>query len=71
MSTGSGPGAGALAVAAARARRLGRPVLVGSLTSPTVLVWAKPGGGFTVTERVLPVRVKHGGRWLPVSTRLA
>lgn len=70
LSTGSDPGAGALAAAAARADRLGRRVLVGSLTSPTMLVWARPGGGFAVTERVLPVRVRQAGQWVPVSTRL-
>lgn len=70
LSTGGGPGAAAMAAAAAKARRTGKRVLVSSMTTQTMLVWARPGGGFTVTERVLPVRVKQGRRWVPVSTRL-
>ncbi|HVB41849.1 MAG TPA: hypothetical protein VNF47_03980 [Streptosporangiaceae bacterium] len=67
---GTVAGVHALGVAAARARRLGRPVLVSALTTGTTQVWARPDDQLVVTERVLPVRVRHGRTWVPVSTHL-
>jgi hypothetical protein len=56
---------------ATAARRSGRPVTVGALTSETTTVTAQPGGGFTVKEYTLPVRVHQARGWVPVSTSLA
>lgn len=66
-----GPGtAGAVAAAAAVARRTGRSVRVGALTTETTQVSVAPNGTRTVTESVLPVRVRQGQNWVPVNTGL-
>lgn len=60
----------AMAAAAARAVATGRPVVVAALTTPTVTVSADPRGGFTLDESLLPVRVRRGAGWAPVSAAL-
>ena len=40
------------------------------LTTATSQTLAMPGGGLSVRENVLPVRVQGGGGWVPVSTAL-
>lgn len=57
--------------AASRAESTGKPVPVASMTTATTMTTADPGGGFTVTENAVPVRVRHGSGWIPVSTALA
>jgi len=56
---------------ATAARRSGKPVTVGALTSGTTTVTAQPGGGFTLKEYTLPVRVHQARGWVPVNTSLA
>jgi hypothetical protein len=56
---------------AAAARRAGRPVTVAALTTGTTTVIAQPGGGFTLKEYALPLRVRQGRSWVPVNTSLA
>jgi hypothetical protein len=70
-----GPGKAATAgqaaqTASARARATGRPVQVAGLTSQTTTVTAEPNGREVAREYVLPVRVHHGHRWVPVDTSL-
>jgi hypothetical protein len=68
---GSGAGSGkALSAAAEQAEAAGRPAPVAALTTATDTVVADPRGGFTLTENVLPVRVRRGGGWVAVSTDL-
>lgn len=57
----------AMTAASTSADRTGRTVTVGALTTPTQLVSARPGHGFLLSARVIPVRAKVGGRWVPVS----
>lgn len=56
--------------AARMARKTGHPVTASSLTTGTTAVTAEPSGGFRLQEYTLPVRVRHGNGWVPVSTRL-
>ncbi|MER7498946.1 LamG-like jellyroll fold domain-containing protein [Nonomuraea pusilla] len=56
--------------AAALARRTGRAVEVEALRGETRQVFAKPDGTFTLEQNVRPVRVRQGGRWVPVDTTL-
>jgi hypothetical protein len=58
------------AAAIARARQTGRPVVIPGLTTPTQSVTADTGGLLLARESVLPVRVRRGQGWVPVSTRL-
>jgi hypothetical protein len=66
------PGARATEVAAdaSKAKSTGQPVAIASMTTPTTITAADPGGGFTVTENSYPVRVWQGGAWVPVDTTL-
>jgi hypothetical protein len=61
-----GRGVGALAAA----RVTGHPVVVPGLTTPTTTVTVSPDGMWTLTDHVLPVRVRQHGRWVPVNTTL-
>jgi hypothetical protein len=45
------------------AERTGRRVTVPALTTPTSATTVSPGGTFTVTESLVPVRAWRGGRW--------
>jgi hypothetical protein len=54
----------------AQAHAAGRPVTVASATTQTSQTVANPGGTFTMTTHVLPVRVRSGGKWRPVSAAL-
>lgn len=47
-----------------------KPVVVSALTTPTTETLALPAGGLELRENVLPVRVRQGGTWVPVSTEL-
>lgn len=58
------------AAASARARAAGKAVQVAGLTTGTTTVTAEPNGTEVATTDVLPVRVRSGGRWVPVDTRL-
>ena len=68
---GSGAQAKEVAAADASAEATGQPVAIPSLTTATSLTTADPHGGFTVTESTVPVRVRQGSAWVPVSTALA
>lgn len=50
-------------LASARAKKTGKPVVASALTTATSVTVAKPGGLFTVTESLLPVRAYRGGKW--------
>ncbi|MFC5290281.1 FG-GAP-like repeat-containing protein [Actinokineospora guangxiensis] len=52
------------------ARRTGKPVEIGSLTTETTLVTANPGGTMTMTSTARPVRVRQNDEWVPVDTTL-
>jgi hypothetical protein len=52
------------------ARRTGRPVVASALTTPTQLVTVRPDGVIAVSSYVLPVRVRQGHVWVPVSLAL-
>jgi hypothetical protein len=56
--------------AVAQARATGKPVVVGSLTTGTLLETAKPDGTLVASTNILPVRVKTNAGWVPVDTRL-
>jgi hypothetical protein len=57
--------------ASEQATRAGTPVTVAALTTPTQVVTAKPGGGFTLSADVAPVRANVNGAWKPVDLRLS
>jgi hypothetical protein len=59
-----------LAAAVRAARSSGRPVVASALTTQTELVTAQPDGVVGVKSYVLPVRVRQGRGWVPVSTVL-
>jgi hypothetical protein len=63
-------GSAAVSAAVRQADSSGRPVTVAALTTATNVTVADPGGEVTVRENVLPVRVRRGGSWVPVSTAL-
>jgi hypothetical protein len=46
-------------------------VVVTAMTNQTRRVVANPDGSFTMTESVLPIRVRRGAGWVPVDTTLA
>jgi hypothetical protein len=56
--------------ALARAVASGRPVGVGALTTATSTVTALPDGRLSLTESVLPERVRRGSGWVAVNTSL-
>jgi hypothetical protein len=60
-----------VAAASVRARATGKPVRVAGLTTETTTVTAEPNGREVVREHVLPVRVRHGRRWVAVNSRLS
>jgi hypothetical protein len=60
----------AVAAAERQARASGKPVTVGALTTGTTTVSASPRGRLVLTEHVVPVRVRRGSSWVPVSTTL-
>ena len=70
MHPAGGDRRAAVSVAARRAAASGRPVAVGSLTTGTSQVTARPDGLLALTEHVLPVRVRRGGGWVAVDTSL-
>lgn len=57
--------------AVAVAKRCSHDVEVSSRTSETVRVVARPDGRLMWEQHVVPVRVRHGGGWVPVDTGLA
>jgi len=61
----------AMFAAARQAKRTGEPVTAAALTTPTEVVTASPGGGFTMSARVAPVRTRVRDRWEPVDLRLS
>ncbi|MGH3167419.1 MAG: hypothetical protein ACRDN0_16200, partial [Trebonia sp.] len=67
---GAQAGEAAVSAASAQARSSGRPVTVAALTTQTSVTTADPDGELTYTENVLPVRVRQGKSWVPVSTAL-
>ena len=69
---GSGQAADAAAMSAAsrEAESSGKPTTVGALTTGTSTTSADPNGEITVDTNVMPVRVRRGGAWTPVSTSL-
>jgi hypothetical protein len=58
------------ATASAEADATGKPVTVDDLTTPTQVVVAQPGGGFTATLSVEPVRRLVGGEWRNLDSTL-
>jgi Concanavalin A-like lectin/glucanases superfamily len=67
---GSGPAPKAPATAAAAARASGHRVEVTDRTTPSQRVFANPDGTYTLEQSVVPVRVRRGGRWVPVDLTL-
>lgn len=61
----------AMQAASRQATRTGTPVTVAALTTPTQIVTARPGGGFTLSAVVDPVRADVSGTWKPVDLRLS
>jgi len=49
--------------ASAQAKKTGKPVVASALTTATSVTTAKPGGLFTVTESLVPVRAYQDGKW--------
>lgn len=56
--------------ASTQARSTRQSVAVSDLTTETSTVTALPDGRLSLTESVLPTRVKQEGRWVPVDTSL-
>ncbi|WP_052744897.1 LamG-like jellyroll fold domain-containing protein [Micromonospora sp. HK10] len=56
--------------AVATARRLGRPVEIPDLGSPTTEVFANPTGTLRARIHTEPVRVRRGSGWVPVDPTL-
>jgi hypothetical protein len=70
FAAGQDPVKRALIRATAVAAAVGRQATAGSMTTSTTTVTASPRGLFTERSYVLPVRVRRGRGWVPVSTRL-
>jgi len=51
------------AQAQARAQATGKPVVASALTTPNSETTARPGGEFTLTQTLLPVRAYQAGAW--------
>jgi hypothetical protein len=64
------PASHGTATVIARARKTGRAAVIPGLTTPTQTVTAEADGLILARESVLPVRVRRGHGWVPVSTRL-
>ncbi len=60
----------AMMAASSQARKTGQPVAVAALMTATTMVTAQPGGGFTMSDRTVPVRTRVSGSWVPVDLRL-
>jgi len=60
----------AMQTASARARSTRQSVTVGALTTETSMVAALPNGTMSLTQSVLPVRVRQGSGWVPVNASL-
>jgi hypothetical protein len=60
----------AMRTASSRAKATGRAVGIGALTTETTSVAAEPNGKLSLTESLLPVRVRRGPAWVPVNTSL-
>jgi hypothetical protein len=56
--------------AASQADQDGKPVEVTAWTTESQQTFANPGGGFTVTQTLLPARVRRDGAWIPIDTSL-
>jgi Concanavalin A-like lectin/glucanases superfamily len=59
-----------LARALAQAKRSGRRVEVTSLRTETTQVFANPQGTMTMVRSAMPVRVRRGGSWAAIDTKL-
>jgi hypothetical protein len=59
-----------LTAAAAQARKSGKGVVVGGLTTETAQITAQPKGGFSLLSSPEPVRAKQNDKWVPVDTAL-
>nr|WP_234314820.1 LamG-like jellyroll fold domain-containing protein [Streptomyces sp. NRRL F-5135] len=57
--------------ALAEAKRIGKPVEVGSARGERRDVFAQPDGSLEAREYLRPVRARVGGEWKPVDTELA
>jgi hypothetical protein len=62
--------AAATAAAERQAQDSGRPVVIAGATTATTTIAAEPDGMLSLSEYVLPVRVRRGAGWVPVSTTL-
>ncbi|MGW8781361.1 FG-GAP-like repeat-containing protein [Streptomyces sp. NPDC055796] len=56
--------------AAAEAKRTGKPVEIVSGRTETDEVWANPDGTKTANRALVPVRIRKGGKLIPVDTTL-
>ncbi|HEV3379550.1 MAG TPA: hypothetical protein VG142_00960 [Trebonia sp.] len=59
------------ASAVSLAKKTGMAQVVSAATTQTSLVTAEPNGTLVADQNVLPVRVRSGKSWTPVSTKLA
>ncbi|MDN3297055.1 FG-GAP-like repeat-containing protein [Streptomyces ficellus] len=66
----SGTGHEAAVSALAKATASGRPVEVVERRTESSETYVNPSGTVTVTRHMAPVRVRQGGRWVPVDTAL-
>lgn len=65
-----GPVALSAFAASAQAKKTGKPVVASALTTPTSVTTAKPGGIFTATESLVPVRAFRSGKWQALNPAL-
>lgn len=56
--------------ASIKAHKTGAAVAVDALTTPTSITTANPSGSFTLTQTILPSRVKRGHAWLALDPTL-